>query len=221
MVRPLEVNSFYYASMATQTYTPQSLTAHGALTSQMPRTSYVYYSAKEDSMHAQLSCLHNSCYSRLHPTLQSSHRAHLVGADLLVSAPAVSSRHCSRSSPRRTTTHCCASPERPQRESDQSPAGGPLPASPASKSPLLAVGSVGLAVVAFAASRSLLGRPALDELRLHSIPLESALSNGRPTVLEFYADWCEVCNELAPAALQVDVQLHQGFLHMLLICMTL
>ena len=98
---------------------------------------------------------------------------------------------------------CSSNPDGPESVSDQSPAGGVLPASQPSNSVLLAMGSIGLAVVAFVASRSLLGRPALDELRLQSMPLDSALANGRPTVLEFYADWCEVCNELAPTALQV------------------
>ncbi|BDA44960.1 Thioredoxin-like protein HCF164, chloroplastic [Coccomyxa sp. Obi] len=48
------------------------------------------------------------------------------------------------------------------------------------------------------------GGPAIERLRSRSMPLEAALTNRRPTVLEFYADWCEVCNELAPMTLQVE-----------------
>jgi thiol-disulfide isomerase/thioredoxin len=36
------------------------------------------------------------------------------------------------------------------------------------------------------------------------VPIEQALSNGRPTVLEFYADWCEVCRETAPNVMDVE-----------------
>ena len=38
----------------------------------------------------------------------------------------------------------------------------------------------------------------LDQMAKNSILPEQALSNGRPTVFEFYADWCEACKEMAP-----------------------
>lgn len=72
---------------------------------------------------------------------------------------------------------------------------------------LLAVGAVAVAAASLFVVKTLDGGPALDRLRSTSMPLEVALINGRPTVLEFYADWCEVCNELAPMTLQVMIML--------------
>ena len=44
----------------------------------------------------------------------------------------------------------------------------------------------------------------LAKLERASTPLDDALRNGRPTVLEFYADWCEVCKESAPTVYAVE-----------------
>ena len=46
----------------------------------------------------------------------------------------------------------------------------------------------------------------LDELAKNSLLPENALSNGKPTVLEFYADWCEACKEMAPDMVDVKRQ---------------
>ena len=46
----------------------------------------------------------------------------------------------------------------------------------------------------------------LDQLAKNSLLPEQALSNGRPTVFEFYADWCEACKEMAPDMIEVKKQ---------------
>ena len=46
----------------------------------------------------------------------------------------------------------------------------------------------------------------LDKLAKTSLLPEKALSNGKPTVFEFYADWCEACKEMAPDMIEVKKQ---------------
>lgn len=39
----------------------------------------------------------------------------------------------------------------------------------------------------------------LEKLARQSLDLPVALANGRPTIVEFYADWCQACQSMAPA----------------------
>jgi len=44
----------------------------------------------------------------------------------------------------------------------------------------------------------------LDQLAKNSLEPDIALSNGKPTVFEFYADWCEACKEMAPDMIDAE-----------------
>ncbi len=44
----------------------------------------------------------------------------------------------------------------------------------------------------------------LDQLARRSIDPDLAFTNGRPTMVEFYANWCQACIEMAPAMLEVE-----------------
>ena len=46
----------------------------------------------------------------------------------------------------------------------------------------------------------------LSEMAAAAIPLDTALANGKPTLIEFYANWCTSCQAMAPdiARLKTD-----------------
>ena len=81
---------------------------------------------------------------------------------------------------------------------------------------LLLVSALALAVSLFLVRNGGITESPLDQLARRSLAPEVALSNGKPTILEFYADWCEVCREMAPAMLAME-NAHAGELDVVLV----
>lgn len=55
-----------------------------------------------------------------------------------------------------------------------------------------------LCVALFLGLRSENSSVSLADLDQNSTPLEVALSNEKPSLIEFYANWCTVCQKMAP-----------------------
>ena len=81
------------------------------------------------------------------------------------------------------------------------PAGPEFPGKRLPQLVLLLLAIVVVAVVWLEGGRS--EGDLLDQMARRSLPLEQALANGRPTVVEFYADWCESCRTMAPGMEQM------------------
>jgi len=81
---------------------------------------------------------------------------------------------------------------------------------------LLAALAAVLAVVLFALRGGLQPAAPLEQLARQSLDLPVALADGRPTLVEFYADWCEACRAMAPAMETIEQQ-HRGELDVVLL----
>jgi len=88
------------------------------------------------------------------------------------------------------------------------PARGEAPApaadAPSSSGGALAGAAVALGAAIFVATKFAMPGPSLAELERDAVPLEEALRNGKPTVMEFYADWCKVCQLMAADTYDVE-----------------
>jgi thiol-disulfide isomerase/thioredoxin len=81
---------------------------------------------------------------------------------------------------------------------------------------VLAAIAAALALLLFGLRGGLQPQAPLEQLARRSPALPLALASGKPTVVEFYADWCEACRSMAPAMAALEGQ-HRGELNVVLL----
>lgn len=71
---------------------------------------------------------------------------------------------------------------------------------------LVVLVAIALSVALFLGLQTKTNSVSLTTLGEESTPLEVALGNDKPTLMEFYADWCTVCQAMAPDMAQLKQQ---------------
>ncbi|NJM71221.1 MAG: redoxin family protein [Scytonema sp. RU_4_4] len=70
----------------------------------------------------------------------------------------------------------------------------------------IAIVAIALSVALVLGLRTETTSATLSQLDKQSTPFEVALTNGKPSFVEFYADWCTVCQKMAPDVAQLEQQ---------------
>jgi thiol-disulfide isomerase/thioredoxin len=71
---------------------------------------------------------------------------------------------------------------------------------------LIAIVAIVLVSVLALGLRTQTSSATLAELDKHSTQLEVALTNAKPSLIEFYAEWCTVCQKMAPDIVELEKQ---------------
>ncbi|MDH6099180.1 thioredoxin family protein [Anabaenopsis sp. FSS-46] len=71
---------------------------------------------------------------------------------------------------------------------------------------LIAIVAIALSVALILGLKTQTTSASLADLDKASTPLEMATSNGKPSIVEFYANWCTVCQKMAPDVAQLKQQ---------------
>lgn len=71
---------------------------------------------------------------------------------------------------------------------------------------LIALAAIALSVGLALSFRTQAVSASLNDLALKSTPYQAALTNGKPTLLEFYANWCTSCQTMAPSIEKIETE---------------
>jgi thiol-disulfide isomerase/thioredoxin len=71
---------------------------------------------------------------------------------------------------------------------------------------LIALAAIALTIALFFGIRTQNTSTSLEAVAQAATPIDSALANNKPTVLEFYADWCTSCQSMAADNLALQKQ---------------